>query len=58
MKGIFMYFLGHKEWLVGDAPLYVKSWVKVTHPASKTAIFIRYSLVAAQALDLAKKVQL
>ena len=42
----------------GDAPLYLKFWVKLTHPASKTAILTRYSLVAAQPLELAKKVQL
>ena len=34
-------FFGHEEWLVGDAPLYLKFWVKVTHAASKTAIFTR-----------------
>jgi len=40
MKGKFIYFFGHKEWLmgVGDAyvrPLYLKFWVKLIHPASK-----------------------
>ena len=34
------------EWLVGDVPFCVKFWVKMTHPASKTAIFTRYSPVA------------
>ena len=58
MKGKFMYFFGHKEWLVGDAPLYLKFWVKLTHTASKTAIFTPYLLIAAQPLELAKKVQL
>jgi len=58
MKGKFMYFFGHKQSLVEDAPLYLKFWVKLTHPASKTAIFTRNSLVAAQPLDLAKKVHL
>ena len=53
-----MYFFGHKEWLVGDAPFYLKFWAKLTHPASKSAIFTRYSLVAAQLLELAKEVQL
>ena len=48
---------GHKEWLVGH-PFYLTFRVKLTHPASKTMIFTRYSLVAAQPLDLAKKVQL
>jgi len=42
----------------GVAPFYLKFWVKLTHPASKTAIFTQYSLVAAQPLELAKKVQL
>ena len=58
MKGKFMYFFGHVEWLVGDAPFYLKFWVELTHPASKTAIFTRYLLAAAQPLELAKKVQL
>ena len=31
----FIYFFEHKEWLVGDAPLYLKFWVKLTYPASK-----------------------
>jgi len=35
MKGKFMYFFGHKEWLVGDASYYLKIWVKLSHPASK-----------------------
>ena len=48
MKGKFMYFFGHIEWLVGDAPFYLKFWVDGAHPASKTAIFTRYLLVAAQ----------
>ena len=39
MKEKFIYFLEHKELLVGDVPLYVKFWVKVTHSASKTVIF-------------------
>ena len=47
-----------QEWLVGDVPFYLKFCVKLTHPASKTAIFNRYSLVAAQTLDLAKKSKL
>ena len=38
-----------------DAPFYLKFWVELTHPASKTAIFTRYWLVAAQPLELAKK---
>ena len=54
-ESYIMQFFGHVEWLVGDAPFYLKFWVKLTHPASKTVIFTRYSLVA---LDLAKKVQL
>jgi len=51
MKGKFTELFGHIERLVGDAPFYLKFWVKLTHPASKTAIFTRYLLVA-------KKVQL
>jgi len=58
MKGKFMQFFGQKEWLVGDAPLYLKFWVKVTNADSKTAIFTRYSLVAAQPLEIAKNVEL
>jgi len=61
MKGKFIYFFGHKEWLVGDALFYLKFWVKLTtqlQNASKTAIFNRYSLVVAQPLHLVKKVQL
>ena len=58
MKGKFMYFIGHREWLVGDAPFYLKFWVELPHPGSKTASFTQYSLVAAQPLELAKKVQL
>ena len=27
------------EWLVGDAPFYLKFWVEGADPASKTAIF-------------------
>ena len=46
------------EWLMGDAAFYLKFWVKLTHPASKTEIFTQYSLVAAQPLELVKKVQL
>ena len=42
----------------GDAPFYLKFWVELTHPASKTAIFTRYSLVAAQPLEIAKNVPL
>jgi len=34
-EGKFIYFFGHKEWMVGDDPLYLKFWVKLTHPASK-----------------------
>ena len=56
MKGKFIYFFGHKEWLVGDAPFYLKFWVKLTQSASKTAIFNRYSLVQLQALHLVKQV--
>jgi len=29
------FFFRLQEWLVGDAPFYVKFWVKLTHPASK-----------------------
>jgi len=58
MKGKFMQFFGHKEWFLGDAPFYLKFWVEMTDPDSKTAIFTRYSLVAAQPLEIAKKVQL
>ena len=56
MKGKFMSFFEHKEWMVEDASFYLKFWVKLTHPASKTAIFTRYSLVAAQPLELAKNI--
>jgi len=35
MKEKFTYLLGHKEWLVRDATLYLKFWVKLTHLASK-----------------------
>jgi len=56
MKVNFMQFFGQKEWLVGDAPCYMKFWVRLTHPASKMTIFTRYLLIAAQPLDLAKKV--
>ena len=35
-----------QKWLVGDVPFCVKFWVKMAHPASKTAIFTRYSPVA------------
>ena len=55
MKEKFIYFFGHKEWMVGDAPFYLKFWVKLTHPASKTVLFNRYSLVAAQPLGLSEK---
>ena len=58
MKGKFMHFFGHIEWLVGDAPFYLKFWFEGAHPASTTAIFTGYLLVAAQPLELAKKVQL
>ena len=51
-------YLSVQKWLVGGVPFCVKFCVKMTHPASKTAIFTRYSLIAAQPLDLAKKVQL
>ena len=51
-------FSDTQEWLVGDAPFYLKFWIKLTHPASKTAIFHRYSLVPPQALHLVKKVKL
>ena len=37
MKGKFMCLYGHKEWLVGDAPFYLKFWVKVTDPDSISA---------------------
>ena len=33
-RKIYLVF-GHKEWLVGTPPFYVKFWVKLTHPASK-----------------------
>jgi len=52
MKGKFI------EWLMGDAPFYLKFWVELPHPGSKMAIFTRYSLVAAQLLELAKNVKL
>ena len=55
MKGKFMHCFGHIEWLVAYAPFYLKFWVEWAHPASKTAIFTRYLLVAAQPLELAKK---
>jgi len=45
----------------GGRPLYLKFWVRLAHPASKRlkmVIFNRYSLVAAQTLHLAEKVQL
>jgi len=58
MKGKFMQFFGHKEWLVGDASFYLKFWVEVTDPDSKMAIFTRYSLVEAQPLEIEKKIQL
>ena len=35
-----------QKWLVGDVLFCVKFWVKMTHPASKTAIFTQYSPVA------------
>ena len=54
MQGKFMQFFGNKEWLVGDAPFYLKFWVEVTDPGSKTAIFTRYLLVAPQPLELEK----
>jgi len=38
----------HEEWLVGDLPFYLKFWVKLTHPPSKTPTSNRYSLVAPQ----------
>ena len=47
-----------QKWLVGDVPFCVKFWVEMTHPASKMEIFTGYLLVAAQPLELAKKVQL
>ena len=34
-----------QKWLVGDVAFCVKFWVKMTHPASKTAIFTWYSPV-------------
>ena len=43
MKGEFIFF-GHKEWLVGDARLYLKFWVKLTHPASKRIEKRRFSI--------------
>ena len=42
----------HEECLVGDVPVYLKFWVKLT-PVSKTANFDRYLLVAPQPLQLA-----
>ena len=27
--------LQHEEWLVGDVPIYVKFWAKLTHPLQK-----------------------
>ena len=48
----------HKEWLMGDVPFYLKFWRQTDPVAAKTAIFNRYSFVAPQPLDLAKKVQL
>ena len=54
-----IHVLFRRQRMVGeDALFYLKFWVKVTHPASKTAIFTRYSHLVAQPLDLAKKVQL
>ena len=42
--------------MVGESILlYLTFWVKLAHPASKTAISNRYSLVAPQPLQLAKK---
>ena len=42
----------------GGRPLYLKYWGQTDPVASKMTIFNRYALVAAQPLDLAKKVQL
>jgi len=42
MKGKFISFFGHKEWLVEDTSFYLKFWVKLTHPASEMAIFNQY----------------
>ena len=39
----------------GGVSVYLKFWIKLTDPASKTAIFNRYSLVPPQPLHLAKK---
>ena len=44
--------------VVGYAPFYVKFWVKLTHSASKMAIFNRYLLVPPQPFHLSKNVQL
>jgi len=40
---------------VGDVPFYMKFWEQSDPVAAKMAIFNRYSLVAPQPLDLAKK---
>jgi len=61
MKGKFIYFFGHNQWLVGDAPStwhFGSNLPTQLQNASKTVIFNRYSLVAAQPLHLAKNVQL
>ena len=52
MKGKILVVFRTQRMVGGDTPFYLKFWVKLTHPASKTVIFTRYSLVA---LDLAKK---
>ena len=45
-----------KQRMVGGyASFYLKFWLRLTHPASKTAIVNRYSLVPPQTLRLAKK---
>ena len=43
------------EWLVGDVPFYLKFWRQTEPVASKTTIFNRYSLVAAQTVGASEK---
>jgi len=43
--GLSNHYLTVQEWLVGDVPLYVKFWVKLTHCLQKAATSNRYSLV-------------
>jgi len=61
MKGKLIYFFGHQERLVGDAPLYLKFWVKQiqiqTDPGFKNGDFQSiFALIPPQALHLAEKV--